>query len=127
MSLITRCTCAAYAGLFREEFYTYRPSTKIVDCTLRDGEKHPPPLPPVKLRHASERERDSPAPASIGLRTVKSAGVRRFQGMNDCLCAGGLMNKWQFPDDLVRDVYNANVAAGVDYMEIGCAGGRSKN
>eukprot|EP00667_Euglena_gracilis_P003452 EG_transcript_3463 len=32
---------------------------------------------------------------------------------------GGLMNKWQFSDDFVRAVYEANVAAGVDYMEIG--------
>ncbi|MCF6289768.1 MAG: aldolase catalytic domain-containing protein [Desulfobacterales bacterium] len=32
---------------------------------------------------------------------------------------GGLMNKWQFKDDFVRDVYQALCAAGVDYMEIG--------
>ena len=32
---------------------------------------------------------------------------------------GGLMNKWQFSDELVRAVYEANIAAGVDYMEIG--------
>ena len=32
---------------------------------------------------------------------------------------GGLMNKWKFEDDFVRDVYLANAAAGVDYMEIG--------
>jgi len=54
--------------LYREEFSTFRPSIKVVDCTIRDG---------------------------------------------------GLMNKWQFTDEMVRDVYNANVAAGVDYMEIG--------
>jgi len=29
------------------------------------------------------------------------------------------MNKWLFSDELVRDLYQANVAAGVDYMEIG--------
>ena len=32
---------------------------------------------------------------------------------------GGLMNNWQFSDDFVRAVYQANVAAGVDYMELG--------
>jgi 4-hydroxy 2-oxovalerate aldolase len=32
---------------------------------------------------------------------------------------GGLMNKWQFPDDFVRDVYKSLCQAGVDYMEIG--------
>ncbi len=32
---------------------------------------------------------------------------------------GGLMNKWQFPDDFVKAVYNACAASGVDYMEIG--------
>lgn len=32
---------------------------------------------------------------------------------------GGLMNKWQFSDEFVKAVYNALVASGVDYMEIG--------
>jgi len=32
---------------------------------------------------------------------------------------GGLMNKWQFSDDFVRNVYTALTKAGVDYMEIG--------
>ena len=32
---------------------------------------------------------------------------------------GGLMNKWQFDDDFVREVYHALTDAGVDYMEIG--------
>lgn len=32
---------------------------------------------------------------------------------------GGLMNKWQFNDEFVRAIYNANVKAGIDYMEIG--------
>ena len=32
---------------------------------------------------------------------------------------GGLMNKWNFSDDFVRSVYNACVAGGIDYMEIG--------
>ncbi len=32
---------------------------------------------------------------------------------------GGLMNKWQFADDFVRHVFEANTRAGVDYMEIG--------
>lgn len=54
--------------LYREEFYTYRPTVKLIDVTIRDG---------------------------------------------------GLMNKWQFSDELVKAVYKANIAAGVDYMEIG--------
>jgi 4-hydroxy 2-oxovalerate aldolase len=29
------------------------------------------------------------------------------------------MNKWQFEDEFVRKVYEANVKAGIDYMEIG--------
>lgn len=32
---------------------------------------------------------------------------------------GGLMNKWQFDDKFVKGVYDACVAAGIDYMEIG--------
>lgn len=32
---------------------------------------------------------------------------------------GGLMNKWQFSNDFVKAVYEANAEAGVDYMEIG--------
>lgn len=32
---------------------------------------------------------------------------------------GGLMNNWQFDDDFVRAVYEADAAAGVDYMEVG--------
>ena len=32
---------------------------------------------------------------------------------------GGLMNKWQFEDEFVEQVYLANTKAGIDYMEIG--------
>lgn len=32
---------------------------------------------------------------------------------------GGLINKWQFSDELVRDTYLQVAAAGIDYMEIG--------
>jgi 4-hydroxy 2-oxovalerate aldolase len=32
---------------------------------------------------------------------------------------GGLMNNWKFSDDFVKAVYEALVASGVDYMEIG--------
>lgn len=32
---------------------------------------------------------------------------------------GGLINKWQFSDELVRETYRAVCEAGVDYMEIG--------
>ncbi|NNM54601.1 MAG: nucleoid-structuring protein H-NS [Spirochaetales bacterium] len=32
---------------------------------------------------------------------------------------GGLMNKWQFSDDLVKASYQALCAAGVDYIELG--------
>jgi 4-hydroxy 2-oxovalerate aldolase len=32
---------------------------------------------------------------------------------------GGLINKWQFSDELVKSTYRALVEAGVDYMEIG--------
>jgi len=32
---------------------------------------------------------------------------------------GGLINKWQFDDDMVRAVFKAVDASGVDYMEIG--------
>ena len=32
---------------------------------------------------------------------------------------GGLINKWQFPHDMVRKVFLALSAAGVDYMELG--------
>ncbi len=32
---------------------------------------------------------------------------------------GGLMNKWQFTDGFVRNVYTALTEAGIDYMEIG--------
>jgi len=39
---------------------------------------------------------------------------------------GGLMNDSNFDDDVVRGVYNANVAAGVDYMEIGYINSQSQ-
>ena len=32
---------------------------------------------------------------------------------------GGLINKWQFSDDLVRSVFQAVNASGIEYMEIG--------
>lgn len=32
---------------------------------------------------------------------------------------GGLVNKFRFTDEFVKDLYNANVKAGVDYMEFG--------
>ncbi len=32
---------------------------------------------------------------------------------------GGLMNKWQFSKELVKNVYDTCVASGIDYMEIG--------
>jgi 4-hydroxy 2-oxovalerate aldolase len=32
---------------------------------------------------------------------------------------GGLMNNWQFSDAFVKSVYDACVASGIDYMEIG--------
>lgn len=32
---------------------------------------------------------------------------------------GGLINKWQFSDDFVRNVFSVLTKAGVDYMEIG--------
>ena len=51
-----------------EDYLTFRPDTKIVDCTIRDG---------------------------------------------------GLMNSHKFEDDFVKAVYQANIAAGVDYMEFG--------
>ncbi len=38
---------------------------------------------------------------------------------------GGLMNKWQFSEKFVRNVYHALADAGVDYMEIGYLSSRS--
>ena len=32
---------------------------------------------------------------------------------------GGLCNNFEFPDEFVKALYNANVKAGVDYMEFG--------
>lgn len=32
---------------------------------------------------------------------------------------GGLVNKFRFTDEFVKDLYNANIKAGVDYMEFG--------
>ena len=38
----------------------------------------------------------------------------------DCtLRDGGLVNNFGFTDEFVRDLYQANVAAGIDYMEFG--------
>ena len=38
----------------------------------------------------------------------------------DCtLRDGGLVNNFEFSEAFVRDLYKANVAAGVDYMEFG--------
>ncbi len=38
---------------------------------------------------------------------------------------GGLINNHHFDDDFVRAVYQANVAAGVDYMELGYKGDKA--
>ena len=51
-----------------EDYLSYRPDTKIIDCTIRDG---------------------------------------------------GLMNNHKFEDSFVKAIYEANVAAGVDFMEFG--------
>ena len=32
---------------------------------------------------------------------------------------GGLCNNFGFTDEFVKDLYNSNIAAGVDYMEVG--------
>ena len=32
---------------------------------------------------------------------------------------GGLVNDFYFSDDFVKDLYQANIKAGVDYMEFG--------
>ena len=38
----------------------------------------------------------------------------------DCtLRDGGLVNNFAFSDDFVKDLYVANIASGVDYMEFG--------
>jgi len=39
---------------------------------------------------------------------------------------GGLMNNHHFTDDFVRAVYEADVAAGIDYMEIGYKGAKKQ-
>ena len=38
----------------------------------------------------------------------------------DCtLRDGGIVNDFKFDDEFVKDLYKANIAAGVDYMEFG--------
>ena len=38
----------------------------------------------------------------------------------DCtLRDGGLVNNFYFSDEFVKDLYQANIKAGVDYMEFG--------
>ena len=32
---------------------------------------------------------------------------------------GGLVNDFFFPDEFIRDLYQTNIKAGVDYMEFG--------
>lgn len=56
----------------------------------------------------------------------KTTGVKGWLGYRpelkvlDCTIRdGGLMNDHQFSDDFVRAIYEADVEAGVDYMEIG--------
>jgi 4-hydroxy 2-oxovalerate aldolase len=39
---------------------------------------------------------------------------------------GGLMNKHQFPDEVVKGVYTACVEGGIDYMELGYKASRKK-
>ena len=39
---------------------------------------------------------------------------------------GGLINKWRFSDELVKATYQADCAAGVDYMEIGYRASKSQ-
>ena len=45
----------------------------------------------------------------------------------DCtLRDGGLVNNFRFTDEFVKDLYLANIKAGVDYMEIGRASCRER-
>ena len=47
-------------------------------------------------------------------------GYRPEIKVMDCTIRdGGLMNNHQFSHEFVRAVYQADIAAGVDYMEIG--------
>lgn len=47
-------------------------------------------------------------------------GFRESERVLDAtLRDGGLVNNFQFSDDFVRALYQANIAAGVDYMELG--------
>lgn len=39
---------------------------------------------------------------------------------------GGLINKWQFSDELVRETYKRVAEAGIDYMEIGYKASKSQ-
>ena len=41
------------------------------------------------------------------------------QVMDNTICDGGFINNWKFSDDFVKAVYEACVAAGVDYMDVG--------
>ena len=42
------------------------------------------------------------------------------QKILDCtLRDGGLVNRFYFTDDFVRGLYQANLQAGIDYMEFG--------
>ncbi|MEI6972710.1 MAG: hypothetical protein WCL44_14480, partial [bacterium] len=60
-------------GTGKDGWMAYRPSIKILDCTIRDG---------------------------------------------------GLINDHRFDDKLVNGVFNACVAAGIDYVEMGYKGSK---
>jgi 4-hydroxy 2-oxovalerate aldolase len=67
----------------------------------------------------------TPREASMATDT-KATGLKGWIGYRpqikvmDCTIRdGGLMNNHQFPTDLVKAVYEADTAAGIDYMEVG--------
>ena len=42
-----------------------------------------------------------------------------LQVVDNTIRDGGLINNWKFSDDFVKAIYEACVAAGVDYMDVG--------
>ena len=56
----------------------------------------------------------------MGERHGSLISVRPDVKVVDCtLRVGGLVNNFRFTDEFVRDLYLANIKAGVDYMEFG--------
>ncbi len=120
------CSCGRIAGAIREGRSWLIPSSveKPIDgrtLVAREGAS----LPVVEFKPQVNEARVTNEVKTMN-EQVKGDEKRNLMGycadikVVDCtLRDGGLVNNFEFSDDFVKALYQANVASGVDYMEFG--------